>query len=356
MFSSFLSNSSYFSIFINVQAGGGSGFGLLISKRIIKLHHGKLYVESAGEGLGSTFVVELNVPLRVNLYIKSKSLRGPSSFYKDMEAGYVSVATDEAPTDPITSAADLNRQGDQHEISISKYFVPIAPDGQRAIEMSGGGGGGGAIGRRNIDLKRSSVVRDKRLFQRENVGLKDEDRRSEAKTDANDEVTNVSKKHTTKVSLSQTQPHTKGIIEVATGSHDQSHTIVTEKTIPSYHVLLVDDSPINRKMLGKALKSAGHTFDSAENGQIAYEGVSGQLNSGHVEYDVVLMDFVMPVMDGPTATKALRQAGVRVPILGVTGNGMQYDVDWFLECGATAVLLKPFNIDEFHRIMSSKSC
>ena len=132
-----------------------------------------------------------------------------------------------------------------------------------------------------------------------------------------------------------------------------SHQLASESVYitPTYHVLIVDDVALNRKMLGRTLKAAGHTFDCVEDGKAAYDLIVSQHLAGRVEYDVVLMDFVMPVMDGPTATKKLRDAGVVVPIIGVTGNGMQYDVDWFIDHGATAVLLKPFDISKFQRIM-----
>ena len=56
-------------------------------------------------------------------------------------------------------------------------------------------------------------------------------------------------------------------------------------------------------------------------------------------YDAILMDFVMPRMDGPTATKAIRAMGCDIPIFGVTGNGMKEDIDHFIAHGATGVLV-----------------
>ncbi len=58
-------------------------------------------------------------------------------------------------------------------------------------------------------------------------------------------------------------------------------------------------------------------------------------------------------MDGPTATKEIRALGYTIPIFGVTGNGVQSDLDHFRLCGANEVLLKPFDIEKFHLLMSS---
>ena len=49
------------------------------------------------------------------------------------------------------------------------------------------------------------------------------------------------------------------------------------------------------------------------------------------------MDFVMPVMDGPTATRTIRAMGCQMPIFGVTGNGQDFDVTRFLASGANKV-------------------
>ena len=55
----------------------------------------------------------------------------------------------------------------------------------------------------------------------------------------------------------------------------------------------------------------------------------------------------MPVMDGPDATKAIRDLGVTIPIFGVTGNTLDMDVQRFMDSGTTDVYFKPFDMDKF---------
>jgi Response regulator receiver domain len=86
-----------------------------------------------------------------------------------------------------------------------------------------------------------------------------------------------------------------------------------------YRILVVDDSALNRKMLTKLLKSKGYNIEEAADGQIAVDKVKQEADAGRT-YDVILMDFVMPVMDGPTATRAIRAMHISTPIFGLTGG------------------------------------
>ena len=92
-----------------------------------------------------------------------------------------------------------------------------------------------------------------------------------------------------------------------------------------YDLLVVDDSRLNRKVLMKCLKKDGHRCTEAEDGLEAIERVKDRIdfsNGGRGKpYDAILMDFVMPNMDGPTATRQIRSMGYTGVIFGVTGNG-----------------------------------
>jgi CheY-like chemotaxis protein len=120
------------------------------------------------------------------------------------------------------------------------------------------------------------------------------------------------------------------------------------------NLLIVDDSNLNRKMLCKLFRTLGHVVEEAEDGLLAMEKVKTKMLSkvGRVCYDIILMDFVMPNMDGPSATKALRALGYTAPIFGLTGNALDSDVDHFLGNGADRVMAKPFNLLLFKQYLS----
>ncbi len=105
-------------------------------------------------------------------------------------------------------------------------------------------------------------------------------------------------------------------------------------------ILLAEDAMANRKLVNAYLEATPHQLDIAENGEIAVRKfVSGN-------YDLVLMDMQMPVMDGYAATKAIRkwQSGIGIsptPILALTAFAMDEEVQKCLDAGCTAHLAKP---------------
>ncbi|XOV77413.1 MAG: ATP-binding protein [Aestuariibacter sp.] len=103
------------------------------------------------------------------------------------------------------------------------------------------------------------------------------------------------------------------------------------------HVLLVEDNEINQVVTGELLKSIGLTFDIAENGALA---VSKVLN--HPDYDLILMDVQMPIMDGYTATQTIRQKALSsIPIIGLSANAMKEDKTKGEMVGMNDYLTKP---------------
>ena len=126
-----------------------------------------------------------------------------------------------------------------------------------------------------------------------------------------------------------------------------------------FDILVVDDSSLNRKMLCRVLRTSGHRCDEADDGVFAVDKVKEKMkhvngdNSGR--YDVILMDFVMPNMDGPTATKMIRDLGYSGLIFGVTGNALDSDINYFLDHGADRVLTKPFDYSLFVYFMGMRS-
>jgi osomolarity two-component system sensor histidine kinase TcsA len=103
-------------------------------------------------------------------------------------------------------------------------------------------------------------------------------------------------------------------------------------------VLLVEDNPVNQKVMVKTLKNLGFTdIDVADNGQ---QGVETFQNS---PYDLVLMDISMPVKDGCEATKEIRRLGSSVPIIAMTANALKGDAERFLSIGMSDYIAKPID-------------
>jgi len=107
-------------------------------------------------------------------------------------------------------------------------------------------------------------------------------------------------------------------------------------------VLLVDDSEVACKIMSRSLRQLNIDTHALYDGLYAVEHVTECLSrGGRFPYHAILMDYSMPIMSGPSAAKAIRELGVTVPIIGVTGNVLDDDVRMFMDCGANAVLAKP---------------
>jgi CheY-like chemotaxis protein len=116
----------------------------------------------------------------------------------------------------------------------------------------------------------------------------------------------------------------------------------------SLNILVVDDSVTNRKLLSRVLTNHGHYCDQASNGLEACEMAISY------DYDCILMDYVMPVMDGPAAVSKIRNELRRVVlIVGITGNMLPEDVQHFTSCGANCVLPKPVKFDDLYNVWKS---
>ena len=112
------------------------------------------------------------------------------------------------------------------------------------------------------------------------------------------------------------------------------------------HVLVVEDNPINQEVANYVLVHAGATVDLAANGRIALSMLT-EPDARHAQYDVVLMDLQMPVMNGFEASAAIRAAGLRsLPIVAMSANAMPEDRQRALAAGMDEHLAKPIDVDE----------
>jgi DNA-binding NtrC family response regulator len=113
-------------------------------------------------------------------------------------------------------------------------------------------------------------------------------------------------------------------------------------------VLIVDDEPNVRLVLGTALASVGYEVVDAEDGRRALE----QLTSGETSFDLALLDLQMPRMDGIELLSRLRDAGSTVPVVILTAHGSIPEAVTAMKLGAIDFLTKPITPEVLRRIVA----
>jgi len=117
----------------------------------------------------------------------------------------------------------------------------------------------------------------------------------------------------------------------------------------SQRILVVDDITMNRKLLIRLLHNKGYICDEAEDGHYAVDKVKAALEEGN-PYASILMDYQMPVMNGPAALREIRALGCDAFVVGITGNILSEDMTYFRSCGANCVLPKPLDFGELEEL------
>ena len=123
-----------------------------------------------------------------------------------------------------------------------------------------------------------------------------------------------------------------------------------EKSLKGLQILLVEDNEVNRLYANSILDKWQCDVTEAENGYVAVEKVKTN------DFDIILMDVQMPIMDGYEATKSIRKSieGPRskTPIIALTANAIKGDIDKCLEAGMNDYLSKPFHPEALYKIIS----
>jgi CheY-like chemotaxis protein len=147
----------------------------------------------------------------------------------------------------------------------------------------------------------------------------------------------------------------EGVVRILSGAPEGPRRIGDESsgsfallaTIRGARVLLVEDNDLNQEVALELLTDAGFVVDLAEDGQIALD----KLAAG--DYDIVLMDMLMPVMDGVTATRTLRldPRWQGLPVVAMTANAMQADRERCLAAGMNDHIAKPIEPEDLWKML-----
>ena len=117
-------------------------------------------------------------------------------------------------------------------------------------------------------------------------------------------------------------------------------------------VLLAEDNELNREIAVELISSTGAAVESAKDGNIALDMMT---SSPEGYYDLIFMDMQMPVMDGCTAAKAIRELPrkdvKRMPIIAMTANAFADDRQKTKEAGMNEHLAKPVDMEQLHQVL-----
>jgi signal transduction histidine kinase/DNA-binding response OmpR family regulator/PAS domain-containing protein len=308
---------------------GGTGLGLAICKQIIDLMGGIIYVNSV-PGQGSVFTFEIPFEWRGPVI-------APNSVVTALESTRVLVVDDEP--------------------SITEYFVEVlkeyyinadtAKDGLEALEMA----------QRAMDAERPYNIafldwKMPRLSGAE-TALRLYDLCPACK------IIIISNSDWVDIRGTFSDHLLDGIIEympkpvppsdiynriVKTLNIDVTFSNILD--FSEKRILLVEDVEVNRLIVTAMLEDTGCIIDEAENGQVGVDMARA------ADYDLILMDMQMPVMDGLTATRAIRLFNADVPIIAMTANAFKEDAEACLRAGMNAHLAKPIDNDSFMRLLT----
>jgi PAS domain S-box-containing protein len=329
-----------FEPFVQVDASttrryGGTGLGLAISRRLVELMQGRLWVESdPGHGSCFHFVVELGIPADVAPQQANdqsiEALRGMSALVVASNPSHRRMLLQtlsgwamkpELVVDVSTALTKIHEaaaKGQSYGLVLTDAAMPVI-DGFTLAEWL-----------RNEPQLAGPVI----------VMLSDADRRVYA--DQCRELKSIA------VEKPISRPALLEAIARALGLRSATLEPIAAP-VGRLRVLLAEDIPANQVLIRRILDKRGHHVDVASNGSDALDRLRQE------DFDVVLMDVQMPVMDGLQATAAIRLIDdvrkSQVPVIAITAHAMKGDIERCLAADMDAYLSKPINRHELVQLV-----
>ncbi len=310
---------------------GGTGLGLAVSRRLVSLMGGELWLENAPAGTGSLFhfTVRLGVP--------GQPLAEPALIHMDyLRDRHILVVDDNATNRQVLSKMAANWGMRAQAVSGGREAIEAVREriGRRDAfglilvdcEMPGMDGFETAAGLRRIPGMAAPLIM-----------LRSVGNSADVPPGAKETLAATLSKPVRQEELLQT---IRIVMDAAPVVHaESSHPEIGGSSGPALRILVAEDNPVNRTVAMRMLEKLGHSVAIAENGSDAVAAVTAE------RFDLVLMDIQMPVMDGIEATAIIRKhesiTGKHLFIAAVTAHAMKGDEERCRAAGMDGYLSKP---------------
>jgi signal transduction histidine kinase/ligand-binding sensor domain-containing protein/CheY-like chemotaxis protein len=317
---------------------GGTGLGLAISRQLIELMGGRLAVDSA-PGRGSTFFFDLSMPVALSAPVADSSAEPPLPS-RDLDGLRVLVVHDNAASRLLIGrtlrawsarATEVASLAEALSASAGATYDVLVVDDEMIAAAAGLW--------KEVCSRQGKTLRTVRLLSFVNLG---------SQAAAGSPIFDM--ELTKPLRIAELYRLLSACHDGHAGLAARSIAMKPAGMLPALagRVLVVEDQPLNREVAIGMLTSLGLEVETAHNGQHALDILQSR------GFDIVLMDCEMPVMDGLSATAALRArepAGIRTPIIALTADVTSTGRAACLAAGMDDHLPKPFRREALHAVL-----